>query len=65
MNDGGGREFNADTEQRYETALTRIVERNQQNGTITVVCSPGVVDAFSYDNPDLSQQFAQCRRLGS
>ena len=33
MNDGGGREFTADTGRRYETALTRIVERNKQNIT--------------------------------
>ena len=54
MNDGGGREFDADTEHRYESALTQIVERNTGNGTITVLCSPGVVDEFSYENPELA-----------
>lgn len=54
MNDGGGRPFNSETEHRYESALTRIAERNRANGTITVLCSPGVVDEFSYENPELA-----------
>jgi lysophospholipase L1-like esterase len=56
MNDGGGGEFNSETEHRYEAALTQIVERNQANGTVTVVCSPGVVDTFSYENPEFAQR---------
>lgn len=56
MNDGGGTEFNADTGHRYEAALTKIVERNLVNGTTTVVCSPGVVDTFSYDNAPFTEK---------
>lgn len=54
MNDGGGAKLTAETVQRYEKALTKIVERNRTNGTTTVLCSPGVVDEFSYENLQLT-----------
>lgn len=54
MNDGNGSAPNPSTERGYETALTNIVERNRANGTTTVLCSPGVVDEFSYRNATLA-----------
>ena len=54
MNDGGGTKPNPETVRRYEAALTQIVERNSANGITTVVCSPGVVDEFSYENVTLA-----------
>jgi lysophospholipase L1-like esterase len=54
MNDGGGAPTSDEVAQRYEKALTQVVERNRANGTITVVCSPGVVDEFSYENVTLA-----------
>ena len=54
MNDGGGSAPNPATEHVYEAALTKIVERNRANGTTTVLCSPGVVDEFSYRNAALA-----------
>ena len=54
MNDGGYSAPNPATESRYEAALTKIVELNRANGTTTVLCSPGVVDEFSYRNDGLA-----------
>jgi len=54
MNDGGGTKPNPETTRRYEAALTQIVERNKANGITTVLCSPGVVDEFSYENVTLA-----------
>ena len=54
MNDGGGQAPNAETEQRYAAALTKIVERCQANGITAILCSPGVVDDFSYVNATLT-----------
>jgi len=53
MNDSGGTLI-PELVQRYETALTQIVERNRANSTTTVLCSPGVVDAFSFVNLKLT-----------
>lgn len=50
MNDGGYSMPKPATELRYAEALTRIVGRNRDNGTTTVLCAPGVVDEFSYRN---------------
>ena len=54
MNDGGGTKPNPETTRRYAAALTQIVERNKANGINTVLCSPGVVDEFSYENVTLA-----------
>ncbi len=54
MNDGKYSAPNPATERGYEAALTKIVERNRANGTTTVLCSPGVVDEFSYRNAALA-----------
>ena len=49
MNDGGrGQPWREATGEAYARALRRIVERNRQNGTLTLVASPGVVDGLSY-----------------
>jgi lysophospholipase L1-like esterase len=49
MNDGGrGEPWREATGEAYARALRRIVERNHQNGTLTLVASPGVVDSLSY-----------------
>ena len=54
MDDGGGAELSPETVRRYEASLTQIVERNSSHGIATVVCSPGVVDEFSYENAKLA-----------
>ncbi len=64
MNDGGGHALASQAnEERYRRSLLEIIDKNRANGTITVVCSPGVVDEFSYANPELVAAIAN--RSGS